>query len=329
MNEMSQDRERIAAEERESIKRADPDEFRDGARRAFQGDKLYPPGFAAGRSIAATLGSPVSTSAMAIASAPRAAMVISPIFFSDAEWQEWLRAHPDLADRKVIQFDKTRKRKKPPPQPPPGGWPAWVSRLRRDDRGRVIADLANVLIALRGEESVYLGVAFDEMLQCPIVTRVWPHTPEAQPIKAAPHEVGDDDVNRLQEWLQAFGLPRVSRETVRQAVEMIAVEHSFHPLRDWLDSLEHDGEPQIGSWLHRCLGTPDDEYPPSDRLVVPDRHGRPNLRARLQVRLHARSGRAAGRRKIKVLHRAGWRRRVLFRIPASKSTAMRCASRCI
>lgn len=47
MNEMSQDRERIAAEERESIKRADPDEFRDGARRAFQGDKLYPPGFAA------------------------------------------------------------------------------------------------------------------------------------------------------------------------------------------------------------------------------------------------------------------------------------------
>jgi predicted P-loop ATPase len=187
-------------------------------------------------------------------------MVDKPDYLSDEEWAEWLRDHPDLGDGKVVRFDKTRRRKKPPPTPPPGGWPAWVGRLRRDDRGRVIADLANVLIALRGEESVYLGVAFDEMLQYPIVTRVWPHTPEAQPIKSAPHEVGDDDVNRLQEWLQAFGLPRVSRETVRQAVEVIAVEQSFHPLRDWLNSLEHDGEPQIGSWLHRCLGTPDDEY---------------------------------------------------------------------
>jgi hypothetical protein len=45
VNETSQDRERIAAGERESIKRADPDEFRDGARRAFQGVKRYPRGF--------------------------------------------------------------------------------------------------------------------------------------------------------------------------------------------------------------------------------------------------------------------------------------------
>ena len=187
-------------------------------------------------------------------------MVDKPDYLSDEEWAEWLRDHPDLGDRQGHSFRQDPQAQEAAAAPPPGGWPAWVWRLRRDDRGRVIADLANVLIALRGEESVYLGVAFDEMLQCPIVTRVWPHTPEAQPIKAAPHEVGDDDVNRLQEWLQAFGLPRVSRETVRQAVEMIAVEHSFHPLRDWLDSLEHDGEPQIGSWLHRCLGTPDDEY---------------------------------------------------------------------
>jgi predicted P-loop ATPase len=57
-----------------------------------------------------------------------------------------------------------------------------------------------------------------------------------------------------------LGLPRVGRETVRQAVEMIAVERSFHPLRDRLNGLEHDGEPRIGSWLHRCFGTPDDEY---------------------------------------------------------------------
>lgn len=46
MNEAGQDRERIAAEERERIKHAYPDEFRDGARRAFNGVSGYPRRFA-------------------------------------------------------------------------------------------------------------------------------------------------------------------------------------------------------------------------------------------------------------------------------------------
>ena len=36
-----------AHQERERIKLAYPEEFNDGAKRAFTGDKLYPPGFAA------------------------------------------------------------------------------------------------------------------------------------------------------------------------------------------------------------------------------------------------------------------------------------------
>jgi hypothetical protein len=46
VNEAGQDRERIAAEERARIKLAYPDEFRDGARRAFNGVKRYPRRFA-------------------------------------------------------------------------------------------------------------------------------------------------------------------------------------------------------------------------------------------------------------------------------------------
>jgi hypothetical protein len=47
MSALGQDRERIAAAERERqrIKLAYPDEFNDGAKRAFTGDKLYPQGF--------------------------------------------------------------------------------------------------------------------------------------------------------------------------------------------------------------------------------------------------------------------------------------------
>ena len=170
-----------------------------------------------------------------------------------------LRDHPDLGDGNIVRFDKTRKRKKPPPQPPPGGWPAWVGRLRRDDRGRVIPDLANVLIALRGEESVYLGVAFDEMLQYPIVTgsgrtRLKPSRSKARRTKWA--TTTSTTAGVASDVRYSEGGPGNCAPSRR----VNAVEQSFHPLRDWLNSLEHDGEPQIGSWLHRCLGTPDDEY---------------------------------------------------------------------
>jgi hypothetical protein len=181
-----------------------------------------------------------------------------PPYLTEAQWQEYLRNHPEEApgptgdDGKVVPF--TRKRKKPPPAPPPGGWPAWHSRLRRDDRGRIIADLANVLIAVRGEDQLVGACAFDEMLQHSIVQKEWPRLPDASPVQPPPHETNDDDIGRLQEWLQRMGIPRVGREVVGQAVEIFARERRFHPIRDWLTGLQWDGVSRIDRWLFVYFG---------------------------------------------------------------------------
>lgn len=156
-----------------------------------------------------------------------------PDYFTDAEWAEFLRDHPDLDKDKVVRIEKGKRQKKPPP---PGGWPAWLGLLRRDERGRVIPDLANVLIALRGEEKLMMACAFDEMMQHSVVQREWPRAPNADPVQPPPHETNDDDIGRLQEWLQVMGLPRIGRETVGQAIEIFARERRFHPVRDWLES---------------------------------------------------------------------------------------------
>ena len=112
------------------------------------------------------------------------------------------------------------KKKREPPPPPPGGWPAWHQRLARDGSGRIIADLDNVLVALRGEEKLQFAVAFNEMMQHSIVTRSWPRVEEADPpAKPIPHEVDDNDVSSLQQWLQRMGIRRIGREIVGQAIE--------------------------------------------------------------------------------------------------------------
>jgi predicted P-loop ATPase len=156
-----------------------------------------------------------------------------------------------------VDFKKPRKRK--PPPPPPGGYASWWDKLRRDN-GRVIPDLANVLIALREDQALAFAMAFNEMRQRSIAMTEWPRAARALAGEKPPHEIGDDDITRLQEWLQHMGLPRIGREIVSQAVEAFARERRVHPIRDWLNALESDGGDLRQNWLSVCLGVPDDPY---------------------------------------------------------------------
>ena len=180
-----------------------------------------------------------------------------PPYVTDAQWAEYQRAHPEEgkdADDKVVQLDQSKRKRKAKPPPPPGGWPEWVSRLRRDDRGRVIADLDNVLIALRGEERLAGAITFDEMRQHSLVAKAWPHVPDGKPGADPPHETDDDDIARLQQWLQRMGIPRIGREIVGQAVEVVAHDHSFHPLREQFNALAWDGIVRTDRWLFVYFG---------------------------------------------------------------------------
>jgi predicted P-loop ATPase len=136
----------------------------------------------------------------------------------------------------------------------------WFDDLRKTDKGAAIADLRNVLIALRSEPGYSDAFAFDEMMQaCKIMSQP-PIAKGAQAGPATPRILDPEDVTRTQEWLQAMGISRIGHDVVAHAVELMGRERRFHPLRDWLDKLEWDGEPRLGTWLRDYLGTPDDEY---------------------------------------------------------------------
>ena len=90
-----------------------------------------------------------------------------------------------------------------------------------------------------------------------------------------PRLARDEDVSQLQEWLQHQGLPRIGKDTVHQAVDQRARERSFHPVRDWLDSLAWDGAERLGGWLKAYLGaTGDERLSRRHRRHVPHLHGR-------------------------------------------------------
>jgi hypothetical protein len=63
------------------------------------------------------------------------------------------------------------------------------------------------------------------------------------------------------EWLQEpERMPAISKEAVRDAVSFVAHRHAFHPIRDYLNGLVHDGTPRIETWLIDHAGAADTPY---------------------------------------------------------------------
>jgi predicted P-loop ATPase len=56
------------------------------------------------------------------------------------------------------------------------------------------------------------------------------------------------------EWFQHQGFLIQSAECCNAAMEIVARDHSYHPVRSYLDSLKWDGKPRIDTWLTSYLG---------------------------------------------------------------------------
>jgi predicted P-loop ATPase len=138
--------------------------------------------------------------------------------------------------------------------------PSWRSLLRRNSNGNPYPDIHNTLIVLRNEPGFALALAFDEMQQQTLVRAAPPLVRGADAGNGFPRWATDEDVTRLQEWLQMV-MPKLSRESVFNALEEFARSNPIHPLRLWLRTREITVRPAIlENWLTYALGVPNDAY---------------------------------------------------------------------
>jgi predicted P-loop ATPase len=143
------------------------------------------------------------------------------------------------------------------PSKPQKTVPSWLDGCERDDRGKIIPNLANLMIALRLDPALADAFAFDQMLRAPVLRRELPPAPNGRTTNAndpLPRPLRDADVSDLREYIQHYGFPRVTRDVSHEAVDKRAREYSFHPVRQWLDSLVWDGTPRLDGWLATYLG---------------------------------------------------------------------------
>jgi predicted P-loop ATPase len=130
--------------------------------------------------------------------------------------------------------------------------PHWLSQCLKDGKGKPLPILANALIALQNDSAVRDSLAYDEMLCTPMLLHQI-----GEPIGGQfnePRPLTDKDVSDIQTWMQHAGLERIGRESVRDAVDSYARDHSYHPVLDYLESLTWDGKPRVNAWLTMYLG---------------------------------------------------------------------------
>ena len=118
------------------------------------------------------------------------------------------------------------------------------------------SNLESAMTALRISPFLAEAFAFDQMQATVMLKRPLPlkGTDELENDPDLPRVVRDTDVSRVQEYLQRRGMPRLSKDTTHQAVDLRAEELAFHPVRDWLSGLIWDGRERLDRWVPTYLG---------------------------------------------------------------------------
>ena len=124
----------------------------------------------------------------------------------------------------------------------------WTADLIKTDKDRIVPNVANVLSILRSLPPVEMCFSYDEMLCATMLTAPLP-PPGGGPANIVEkiRPVRDTDVTQLQEYLQHLDIPKLGRDHVFDAVELRARERGYHPVRDYLDSLQWDRRPRLAN----------------------------------------------------------------------------------
>jgi predicted P-loop ATPase len=136
--------------------------------------------------------------------------------------------------------------------------PHWWSKCLTDSKGKPFPILANARIAIEGDDGLRDALGYDEMLCVPMLLHEI-GVPVGGDLEQ-PRPLTDKDISDIQTRLQHFGLERIGREPVRDAVDACAREHGFHPVRDYFEALQWDGENRVNSWLLSYLGAEETAY---------------------------------------------------------------------
>ena len=138
-----------------------------------------------------------------------------------------------------------------PEEPAPD---AWKAKLKITDKGTPAMTIENVVTILRHDPKLCGCLALNEMEHNIVAIKDLPW----RKVKGSSQWVDADDA-ALRFYLERkYGIS--SKDKIFDAVNVVAGENKFHPVRDYLDACTWDGVPRVETLLIDYLGAEDNEY---------------------------------------------------------------------
>ena len=130
----------------------------------------------------------------------------------------------------------------------------WKSKLKITDKGVIAQTIENVVIILTHDPRLSGCLAFNEMDHNIVARRDLPW----RKVSGSSQWIDADDAALRYYLERVYGL--TGKDRIFDAVNVVAQQHSFHPVRDYLDGCTWDEVPRVETLLIDYLGADDNEY---------------------------------------------------------------------
>ena len=152
---------------------------------------------------------------------------------------------------------------------------SWMSDMKVTANGSIASTIDNVVMILNNDPDLQGRIAYDEMSANIVLVKdlpwrrveeecAWPQNEsdldsQWDQTRRTQRVWSDLDDSQLRRWLQKkYELS--GKEMVFDAVNIVADDHSFHPVREYLAGCTWDGVPRVDSFLIDYMGAEDTEY---------------------------------------------------------------------
>lgn len=133
----------------------------------------------------------------------------------------------------------------------------WMELLEMTPKGNFAATRRNVVTILNNDPHLKGCIAYDELAQVEITTRDLPWRKLINNKKDRYLRDADDACLRL--YLETRYKGTDSKEKAHDAVLSVSTQNAFHPVRDYLNSLEWDGIERVDNLIIDYIGTSNPE----------------------------------------------------------------------
>ncbi|HEY8442831.1 MAG TPA: virulence-associated E family protein [Xanthobacteraceae bacterium] len=131
----------------------------------------------------------------------------------------------------------------------------WTDQLILTKDGRIVANLANLVLMLR-EAPKWKGVlGYNEFTAMVVIRKLPPWGMETTDTAWT-----DQHETQARVWFQRHAGVSPSAGDVGRAVQAAARHSSFHPVRDYFNSLVWDGKSRLAEWLQTYFHAEDSKY---------------------------------------------------------------------